>query len=178
MERGVNNQIWRRGRDMSGLSIDRNQWKKLLRRVRRMVPNPVSAEDCLHNAFVRLAERISDVTPRDTEAYLVKTACNLAIDEYRRDKVHSRSTDSIHLLLELDESGPLQDEILAARQRLIRVQQGIDRLPQRTQRIFLMHRIEGMKYREIAAAEQISLSAVEKHIAAAMYFLAKWARNW
>jgi RNA polymerase sigma-70 factor (ECF subfamily) len=41
-----------------------------------------------------------------------------------------------------------------------------------------MHRIEGMKYREIAAAEQISLSAVEKHIAAAMYFLAKWARNW
>lgn len=41
-----------------------------------------------------------------------------------------------------------------------------------------MHRIEEMKYREIAQALGISQSAVEKHIARAALFLAEWTEGW
>jgi RNA polymerase sigma-70 factor (ECF subfamily) len=165
-------------RQMTQLPINKGGWQRLLRRIKRVVPNSTLAEDCLQDAYIRLAERMDETVPRDTESYLVRTACNLAIDEYRRGKVHSQSGDVIRSLLTLDGDGPLQDEILVARQRLFRVEEGLKRLPTRTREIFLMHRIEGMKYREIAVAEQISVSAVEKHIANAMFFLTKWARNW
>jgi RNA polymerase sigma-70 factor (ECF subfamily) len=41
-----------------------------------------------------------------------------------------------------------------------------------------MHRVEGLKYREIAAHFEISQSAVEKHVAKAMLFLTEWTQDW
>ena len=41
-----------------------------------------------------------------------------------------------------------------------------------------MHRVEGLKYREIAAELGITVSAVEKHVAKAALFLAAWVEGW
>jgi RNA polymerase sigma-70 factor (ECF subfamily) len=41
-----------------------------------------------------------------------------------------------------------------------------------------MHRLQGLKYREIAVHFGISQSAVEKHIAKAALFLSQWAQEW
>ena len=73
---------------------------------------------------------------------------------------------------------PLQDEVITARARLERVKEGLAKLTPRTREVFLMHRIEEMKYREIAQALGISQSAVEKHIARAALFLAEWTEGW
>ena len=67
---------------------------------------------------------------------------------------------------------------MAARVRLERVREGLSRLTPRTREIFLMHRLDEMKYREIAERLGISQSAVEKHIAKAALFLAEWAEGW
>jgi DNA-binding NarL/FixJ family response regulator len=44
----------------------------------------------------------------------------------------------------------------------------------RTREVFLMHRIEGLRCREIASRLGISQRSVEKHIARAALFLAEW----
>jgi len=49
-----------------------------------------------------------------------------------------------------------------------------DSLGARTREIFLMHRISGLKHRDIAAHLGITVSAVEKHIAKASLFLLSW----
>ena len=41
-----------------------------------------------------------------------------------------------------------------------------------------MHRIDGLKYREIAERLGITVSAVEKHVAKAALFLACWVEGW
>lgn len=64
------------------------------------------------------------------------------------------------------------------RERLVRVKEGLAKLPPRTREIFLMHRLAGFKYREIAAQYGISQSAVEKHIAEAVLFLTEWTQDW
>lgn len=74
--------------------------------------------------------------------------------------------------------GPLQDEVLIARHRLERLRQGVEQLKPRTREVLLMHRLEGLKYRDIAAALGISQSAVEKHIAQAMASLNEWMEDW
>ena len=62
--------------------------------------------------------------------------------------------------------------MIAARERLRIVEQAIDELPPRTREVFVLHRIEGMKYSEIARALDISVSAVEKNMARALAHLA------
>jgi RNA polymerase sigma factor (sigma-70 family) len=71
----------------------------------------------------------------------------------------------LHDILRDDQ--PLQDEVIAARERLVFVRKALSTLPPRTREVFLMHRLEGMRYREIAERLSISVSAVEKHIARA-----------
>ena len=67
-----------------------------------------------------------------------------------------------------------QDEVLAARARLERVKVALGTLSPRTRAVFLMHRIDGMKYREIAAQLGITMSAVEKHVARAVVTLSEF----
>jgi DNA-directed RNA polymerase specialized sigma24 family protein len=41
-----------------------------------------------------------------------------------------------------------------------------------------MHRLNNLKYHEIASQLGISQSAVEKHIAKAVLFLTEWTEGW
>ena len=76
--------------------------------------------------------------------------------------------------MEVADEQPMQSEMLAARERLENVLAGLDSLGARTREIFLMHRISGLKHRDIAARLGITVSAVEKHIAKASLFLLSW----
>jgi RNA polymerase sigma-70 factor (ECF subfamily) len=73
---------------------------------------------------------------------------------------------------------PLQDEVVAARERLRKVQAGIERLPEKTRKIFVMHRWHELSYQEIANNLEISISSVEKHMAWALLYLADWSEGW
>ena len=161
---------------MAGLPTDRAYWTRLLRRVTRHTRGNSDAEDLLHSAYLRLERYRSDHVVENPSAFLVRTAVNLAIDNHRHDKfwdAEDAKPDVQHT-----DDAPLQDEVIAARARLQRVKEGLEKLPQRTREIFLMHRLQGLKYREIAVHFGISQSAVEKHIARAMLFLTEWTQNW
>ncbi len=152
-------------------------WADVLRRIVRRTRGNNDAEDLLHTAFLRL-ERYRATQPVENPAgFLVRTAVNIAVDIHRHDKFiapEPAETAAINVA----DVAPLQDEVLATRARLERVQQGLAMLPPRTRDVFLMHRLEGAKYREIAVRLNISQSAVEKHIAKAALFLAEWSEGW
>lgn len=157
---------------------DRVWWRKVLARVARATRGAPAAEDYLHSAFIRLEEYRRTNTVQNPAGFLVRTAVNIAADEARRPV--SRTTDARPLddFLDIADSEPLADEVFAARTRLERVKAGLDSLSPRTREIFLMHRVEGLKYREIAAELGITVSAVEKHVAKAALFLAEWVEGW
>jgi RNA polymerase sigma-70 factor (ECF subfamily) len=149
-------------------------WSSLLAQVERLTRR-TDSEDLLHDAYVRMAARVD--RPDNEEAFLVRAAVNRARDSYRREKVRgvSAGDDAIGMLRD---GAPLQDEALMAQARLRRVSEGIDRLPPRTREVFLLQRIDNLKYREIAEQLEISQSAVEKHMARAMTFLGEWTKDW
>ena len=73
---------------------------------------------------------------------MVQTAANLAVDRHRQ----TQRTDPLSIeafSASLEDNSPLQDEVLEARQRLRRVQAGLDKLPPRTRQVFVMHRVQG-----------------------------------
>jgi RNA polymerase sigma factor (sigma-70 family) len=161
---------------MADEPTERAYWSKLLRLVARCTRGSSDAEDLLHSAYIRLEQYRAQHTVENQSAFLVRTAANIAIDIHRREKLWAPG--DISRVVERPDDAPLQDEVLEGRARLVRVKEGLSRLTPRTREVFLMHRLHGMKYREIAVHFGISQSAVEKHIAKAVLFLAEWTRDW
>lgn len=158
------------------LSQLRSRWAHLRAQVARITHRD-DAEDLLHDAWVRMSERAAPV--ENPEAFLVRSAANGGWDAYRRERREPSSTALFETEVEfVTDQSPLQDEALMARHRLERLRQGIEALTPRTREVFLMHRLDGRKYREIAAELRISQSAVEKHMARAIETLTNWMENW
>ncbi len=149
-------------------------WARLRAQVERLTWR-TDGEDLLHDAYVSMAELAA--APRNDEAFLVRAAVNRGRDAYRREAVRGERGDEA-VLQALRDPAPIQDEAMIAKARLERVREGIARLSPRTREVFLMQRLDGYKYREIAERLRISQSAVEKHMAKAMTFLADWTEDW
>jgi RNA polymerase sigma-70 factor (ECF subfamily) len=166
---------------MGELPRDLDGWRRLVRRVANRtrygvdLGSEADAEDYAQAAYLKMGDARDDV--RDPSAFLVKTAVNISINDRRRSAIRTRAAEALDNL-EISDDRPLQDEVLLARERLERVTEGLARLSARTRQVFLLHRVEGLKYREIADLLGITPSAVEKHIAKATAFLAHWTEGW
>lgn len=160
---------------MTDITVDKAFWDSLLKQVGRRLRGRADAEDLLHAAYLRLARYRKRHMVDNVAAFLVQAAVNIGVDNYRHE---SFLADVAPEDVCVCEDSPLQDEVLAARARLTRVREGLARLSPRTREVFLMHRLENYKYREIAERLGISQSAVEKHIAKAMLFLDEWTEGW
>ncbi len=130
-------------------------------------------DDLMQEAFLRLQEYSRARTVQNTEAFLVRTVLNLSAQQRRAARPHQSITDDPQILAIMDPT-PIPDEVYAAQQRLLRVKAGLARLSARTRETFLMHRLEGMSYVQIAENLGVSVSMVEKYIARASFFLRDW----
>jgi RNA polymerase sigma factor (sigma-70 family) len=138
--------------------------RRLVRLIGRIVGCQATAEDLAQDTFVRLWGRM--VTSND-RSLLFRTAQNLAIDHIRAQRVRSRYVETI-LPAQATTVTPAPDSALAAREELGILLQALRTLPQRTQRIFLLNRLDGLSYPEIATALGVSVSTVEKEMIRAL----------
>lgn len=108
---------------------------------------------------------------RNPEAFLVRTVLNLATNARTRN----RSSLHVHQTEEVDSIAlgvaPAPEDVLAADQALDRVCERVDSLTPRTRQVFLMHYVDGYTYPQISQQLGISVSAIEKHMAKAMFSL-------
>lgn len=124
--------------------------------------------DLIHECFRRLMA--SSAYPRvlgeQPGAYLFRTARNLLAERGRAGERHMAAH---HTSFEEHEiAGPDPHAALEARDEMRRVGEALGRLRPKTRDIFLMHRIDGLSYEEIAAAMGMSVKGVEKQIAKAL----------
>jgi RNA polymerase sigma factor (sigma-70 family) len=153
----------------------------LLAKLRRLLSSrgrsADDVDDLMQEAFLRLQLYCRDGQVENTEAFLVRVALNLSAEQGRRSPAGRLVTDEAEILALVD-SAPPPDEVYAGEQRLLKVRAALERLPPRSRETFLMHRLEGLSYLQIAGQLGISVSMVEKHIARASFFLRDWlARN-
>ena len=144
----------------------RNHAPGLRRRLRARVKSLEEANDLVQDAFARLLGARSLSRVRDPGAFLNRIARNLLIDRNRR--LSARST---HIPIGLGEEiavAPDQGQEIEVEQMRQRFREIVVSLPPRTREVFVLHRIDGHSYKEIAARLDISVRTVEWHIAQAI----------
>lgn len=135
------------------------------------------ADDIIQEAFARLEAYTQAKEVCFQEAFLRRTALNLMRDRARRAK----SAPFDNVAVELDsvaDAHPQPDEIVRGRERLRRVQSGIDRLDAQSRRCLLGRRLDELSYAQIAERENLTVGAVEKRVARAILFLTQWMDGW
>lgn len=151
---------------IAGAPTEQQGRARLLRWISTHHGSRAEPEDLLHDAFVRFEQLKRKTSVADPVGFLLHTAANLNIDRYRkRRRFVCEPLESA--CARVADPAPAMDEVLSVRAQLDRVESALDALSVRTRTVFLMHRLDGRKYREIAVMLGISQSAVEKHIAKA-----------
>jgi RNA polymerase sigma-70 factor (ECF subfamily) len=136
----------------------------------RMVRNQAIAEELAQEVFLRVyRSRSSYRAEAKFTTWLYRIATNLAVN-HARDTRNERAVQNVYLDAPSDETGAkpdVADDELSAEQGLLRqermkaIRAHVMALPERQRMAVLMHKYQGMDYREIGQVLKLSESAVK-----------------
>ena len=155
----------------------RATFERLRRRLVRRGATHEDAEDFIQEAFLRLTAYQAKSVVHEPEAFLTRTALNLATDEARR-RGRRRLADRPVEDMAIEDSSPLADEVLHRRQRLERLTAALADMDPTTRSMLMGQRLDGRALADIAREHGVSVSAVEKRIARGLLFLMRWMEGW
>jgi RNA polymerase sigma-70 factor (ECF subfamily) len=139
---------------------------KGLMAITRRVPGDEA--DLSQDAYLKLVETAQREPVVAPTHLLFRVARNLVIDRLRSRaraaRIFSAGGEHDHHVC----TGPDPERALLATERLRRALEIIDAMPSRRREAFLLHRIDGLTYLEIARRMGVSVKAVEKHLSSAM----------
>lgn len=117
------------------------------------------AEDIVHDAFIRLMETPCKEEIQQPLGYLFRVVRNLAIDKSRRLSLEARYySDADITNVSVEHTSP--ERIATEQDSLRRVASALRELPERTQKVFEMHRLNGLTQKQIASDLNISPTLV------------------
>lgn len=137
----------------------------------RRIRDRAETDDMIQEVFLRLVKRGSLDNVDRLGGYVFETASSVLMDRLRRrrsrqEERHEEFDGQVHGDVDFS-----PERVLIGRETLARATAVLLELPERTRVIFVLRRLEGMRYLDIAARLGISVSAVEKHMERAMAHL-------
>lgn len=148
------------------LKVFLSQRQQMEALVSRRVGCRATAADLVQDLFVRFWHRPL-VQVEELNTYLLRCASNIAIDHLRNESTRARVREQ-GMGLPQDVADDPPHAALEANNDLRHVEAALRGLPGKTRQIFLLNRIHGRKYAEIAEVMGLSQSAVEKHMMRAL----------
>jgi RNA polymerase sigma-70 factor (family 1) len=128
-------------------------------------------EDLTQEVFLRLWKNCAEVAPDQAGGFLHTVANHIFLDEVRHQQVklkfiqHEQHAPSSH--------SPGADMVLEDREMHEKLETALAALPETQRVVFLLSRVEKLKYHEIATHLNISVKAVEKRMHLALIELKK-----
>ncbi|WP_428152357.1 RNA polymerase sigma factor [Brevundimonas sp.] len=140
-------------------------------------------EDLLQDLYLKAATVDAATEVREPRAYLYRLASNLMMDRWRsgrrsavRDTAWRDVTRTAGPTEDIDDA-PSAEAVVAGRERLAALMEGLTHLPPRTQAVFRLHKFDGLSYAEVAENLKVSRSTVEKHMMDALRHLTAKVRQ-
>lgn len=131
------------------------------------------ATDIAQEVFLKLWEKQKNIDPQRVKGLLYKMAGNLFVTKYRRHTLEQNYSNSITL----DFLAQSPEEQLNYKELKMNYEKALAKLPDKQRVVFMMSRVEELKYLEIAERLDISVKAVEKRMKNALDKLRKALLN-
>lgn len=159
------------GVDPSSLaSLAHSYRQPLLRFFARRALSLEAAEDCVQDVFVRLAH-VAGPGVENAEAYLFTVARHVLVDRARRANVRREGLHDPIADLQLVSPEGSPARILEGREALEQAARALRELPERTRNIFLLNRLDGLTYTQLAARYAVNVKVIEREMSKALTHL-------
>ncbi|MCM1176953.1 MAG: RNA polymerase sigma-70 factor [Bacteroidales bacterium] len=148
----------------------RKYWAKVYHYAGLFIHNPAEQEDLTQQVFLKIWEiRESLDEARSLNGLLFIITRNFTFNTYSK----FLNIDAVKRAEELSQEYVSTDlqSMVEARSLESYINQLVDCLPPRQREAFLLSRVEGLTYKEIAQRMEISVKAVEKNISLALKFI-------
>ena len=160
-----------RAGNMAGFDFLIQKYRKpIIHFMYRMVRNQAVAEELAQEVFLRVyRSRETYRAEARFSTWLYRIATNLGVN-HARDNRHERTASTIYLdetdsetgtTPDVADSTPGAEAIMLCRERLNAIRQHVMALPERQRMAVLMHKYEGMDYRQIGDILKLSESATK-----------------
>ncbi|UMR32000.1 sigma-70 family RNA polymerase sigma factor [Massilia sp. MB5] len=149
---------------LHSLYTDHGAW--LRNWLRAKLGNAWDAADLAHDTYVRILQAGTRPAAEDSRRYLVQVANGLMIDLFRRRRIEAAYLEALSVLPEAQ--APSEESRALAVEALLELDRLLHKLPAKARQAFLLCKLDGLSYRDIAAQLGVSVSSVEKYIAAAL----------
>lgn len=140
----------------------------LRRYLQRQLGSADAAEDAAQETFLRMLRYRDRCEEGEIRALLFRVAASVVADRRRHARTHYAKDHCDLDDQELISEEPQPERTLAGSQELALLKRAILALPPRCREVFLMHRFEGLSYREIGHRLGTSERTVENQIAHAL----------
>ena len=130
--------------------------------------NEEQANDVSQEAFIKLWENCSEVPLEKAKSFIYRIANNTTLNQIAHQKVVLNFAQKENPKHHTNES---PEFILEEEQFRVKLEKAIQNLTEAQRSAFLLNRIDGKKYSEIAEILDISVKAVEKRIHGALVSL-------
>ena len=133
--------------------------------------NLPQAEDIVQNTLIKVWTNRDRITIKTAlKSYLYRAVFNGFATEYgkkqRKDKfIIQAKIDTLNNIVEQNTD--------FTKEKIKKLEKAIDQLPKKCKTVFLMNKIQGYRYKEIATQLNISEKTVEKHISRAIVRIKK-----
>lgn len=121
--------------------------------------NEEKAHDAVQEAFVKLWENCAKVAPEKAKSYVYTIANNLYLNVLKAEKVRLKYSKDMN-----DRSHESPEFLMEEKEYKEKLDRALDSLPDNQRTTFLLNRIDGKKYAEIAEMEGVSVKAIEKRM--------------
>ncbi|WP_127138720.1 RNA polymerase sigma factor [Flagellimonas oceanensis] len=122
--------------------------------------NEEKAHDAVQEAFVKLWQNCAKVSPEKAKSYVYTVANNLYLNVIKAEKVRLKHADR-HVKDRTNES---PEFLMEEKEYKDKLDNALNALPENQRTTFLLNRIDGKKYAEIAEMEGVSVKAIEKRM--------------
>jgi RNA polymerase sigma-70 factor (family 1) len=130
--------------------------------------NEEKANDITQDSFIKLWENCRNVPFEKAKSYIYTIANNASLNEIAHQKVVLKYAQNN---VNRDKTNLSPEFLIEEDEFKQKLEKAIQKLTEAQRTAFLLHRIEGKKYQEIAIMLDISVKAVEKRIHGALVTL-------
>ncbi|WP_198513501.1 RNA polymerase sigma factor [Confluentibacter lentus] len=124
----------------------------------------LNPKDKVQEAFVKLWENCAKISPDKAKSFVFTTANNLMLNDVAHQKVilkHQQTKPKMH-------TNESPEFLMQETEYMDKLQKALSNLTEAQREAFMMNRVEGKRFKEIAKILDISTKAVEKRIYGAL----------